>query len=807
MNVIPQGTCRRMPSKGQAHRRTPAQLSRYAIGVALLASSIALLLAMGAYADPTPGYYIAGDGSGGGGGGSFFEEMSDGGAGAGDADTIAGTGGADVIFGDGSGGGAGGGYHSVAVGGAGGSGADTITAGGGSDIVFGDGFDGQEPQGVFDAGAGGFGGGGGGGGGSFDFPGSGGAGGVLGGGGGASMFGGSPGDSLYGGGDGGSDSKPTGGSSYDDDIWGGFSATPTAGDGWFSEQSLGGTGYNSEGGAGGAGFGGLNDQTQYIASEVTRSANGGRGEGGGSSQGSDGSATHVRYEDVDGDLWDYVYGQRSEICSSTSGTTNGVGAGADSIDGGAGSDELFGLGGDDTFVFERNDAGSSDVDTIWDFDRLSEADKLALRVGGALIGSSARDALIAAQSASGSDRSIVFSDGGSHSVTITVKRIGRDLTTDDFTAVPQLTVLTTGASGVTSTTATGTGNVTSDGGLLLTARGLCWGTSASPTTGGSHSADGTGTGAFSTSITGLSGNTRYHLRAYATNSEETTYGSDVVFYYDNGPPSTTASGLAGSSTTGWVNATPTVSFSATDTLSGVADTEYALGGGGWTTYSTPIEVGGEDGSHAVAYRSTDASGNVEATQTGYVNLDRAAPDTSDDHVAEYYHAATIHLSAVDTLSGSDYTRYVLDSDAPANGTVVTCSTAGTHTLEYASTDVAGNTEASKTVEFAVIAKGTFATSMSLNGSSRIRKGRRYSLSTLVLPASAPGNVRFTVKRLKGGRWRTVRTVSLRLSSGLSVYRFYPYYRGTWRITATYAGATSATAVWGACSATKRLKVY
>jgi hypothetical protein len=89
------------------------------------------------------------------------------------------------------------------------------------------------------------------------------------------------------------------------------------------------------------------------------------------------------------------------------------------------------------------------------------------------------------------------------------------------------TVTTTTASGVTSTAASSGGNVTSDGGDSVTSRGVCYATSSNPTT--PCTSDGTGTGTFSSSLTGLSASTTYHYRAFATNSVGTSYGSDLTF--------------------------------------------------------------------------------------------------------------------------------------------------------------------------------------------------------------------------------------------------------------------------------------
>ena len=87
------------------------------------------------------------------------------------------------------------------------------------------------------------------------------------------------------------------------------------------------------------------------------------------------------------------------------------------------------------------------------------------------------------------------------------------------------TVTTTAVSGITGTTATSGGNVTWDAGASVTARGVCWATTANPTTSNSHTSDGTGTGTFTSSLTGLAPGTTYHVRAYATNSAGTGYGS------------------------------------------------------------------------------------------------------------------------------------------------------------------------------------------------------------------------------------------------------------------------------------------
>lgn len=91
------------------------------------------------------------------------------------------------------------------------------------------------------------------------------------------------------------------------------------------------------------------------------------------------------------------------------------------------------------------------------------------------------------------------------------------------------TVTTTAISNIVQTTATSGGNVTSDGGATVTAKGVCWSTNINPTIANSKTSDGTGTGIYTSSLTGLVANTLYHVRAYATNSAGTAYGSDITF--------------------------------------------------------------------------------------------------------------------------------------------------------------------------------------------------------------------------------------------------------------------------------------
>jgi len=93
----------------------------------------------------------------------------------------------------------------------------------------------------------------------------------------------------------------------------------------------------------------------------------------------------------------------------------------------------------------------------------------------------------------------------------------------------QIIITTSAVTAITSTTATGGGNVVSDGGSPITARGICWSTSPNPTIAGNHTTESGTIGPFTSNMTGLAPSTTYHVRAYATNVTGTGYGSDVQF--------------------------------------------------------------------------------------------------------------------------------------------------------------------------------------------------------------------------------------------------------------------------------------
>ena len=161
-------------------------------------------------------------------------------------------------------------------------------------------------------------------------------------------------------------------------------------------------------------------------------------------------------------------------------------------------------------------------------------------------------------------------------------------------------VTTNTFSNITTTSASGGGNITSDGGDPVTSRGIVWSTSSAPTISlATKTTDGTGTGTFTSAIANLTPSTNYYARAYATNSVGTGYGNEITF--------TTGAIVLPTLTT-----TAVTSITSRSAISGGAIT--ADGGGNiiakgivWSTSTNPTI--------ALSTKTTDGIGTVSFSST------------------------------------------------------------------------------------------------------------------------------------------------------------------------------------------------
>lgn len=153
------------------------------------------------------------------------------------------------------------------------------------------------------------------------------------------------------------------------------------------------------------------------------------------------------------------------------------------------------------------------------------------------------------------------------------------------------------------------------------------------------------------------------------------------------------------SASGWFTKDVTVTARATDNRV-VASVKLAVDGAA-TVSSGALALSSvtAEGTHLVKAAAKDPSGNVGNATPLKVRIDKKAPVTTATQVVNLQaRTATVTLSAMDATSGVASMKYAVDAGAlqPYTRPFVV-SGAGSHTVTYASTDKAGNVEATKTL--------------------------------------------------------------------------------------------------------------
>ena len=103
------------------------------------------------------------------------------------------------------------------------------------------------------------------------------------------------------------------------------------------------------------------------------------------------------------------------------------------------------------------------------------------------------------------------------------------IVTETPTPIELPDVTTAQVTNITTTSATAGGEILSNGGSAITECGVCWCTEGEPTIDGDHIATQVTMGEFSVTVAGLTQNTTYNIRAYATNEAGTGYGEVLTF--------------------------------------------------------------------------------------------------------------------------------------------------------------------------------------------------------------------------------------------------------------------------------------
>jgi sulfatase modifying factor 1 len=261
------------------------------------------------------------------------------------------------------------------------------------------------------------------------------------------------------------------------------------------------------------------------------------------------------------------------------------------------------------------------------------------------------------------------------------------------------TVSTPTATSITATGATLGGNVTSDGGAMVTERGVVYsatGTNADPLIGGTGvtkvTATGT-TGNFTVPVTGLTQSTGYSYRAYAINSQGTTYTTVATFTTLSANADLSAMTLSSvtlsspfasntiaytasvSNATTSITVTPTRAQANATIKARVNTGTYAAVTSGSPSASLPLNVG----SNTVDVRVTAQDGTTQKTYTVTVTRDKAAQTITLANPGAQLANATVNLSATGGTSGNPVT-FTVEGPATLVGNVLSFTGADSVTV-------------------------------------------------------------------------------------------------------------------------------
>lgn len=253
------------------------------------------------------------------------------------------------------------------------------------------------------------------------------------------------------------------------------------------------------------------------------------------------------------------------------------------------------------------------------------------------------------------------------------------------TGSAQLPVLvTTAITSIKSTTAVSGGTITSDGGDVIIASGVCWAITSNPTISGSKTTDGSVTGTFISNITGLSASTTYHVRAYATNSAGTAYGNDISFITIAVPTLSTASITSITGTSAVSGGNITTNGGAPVTVSGIC----------WATASNPTTTDSKTTDGAII-------GNFISNLTGLTQ-------------GTIYHVRAYATNAAGTAYGNDVSFTAVGIPVLST-TTVTSITAATAVSGGNITSNGGSTVTTSGICWATSANPTITNSKTTDG--------------------------------------------------------------------------------------------
>mgnify|MGYP001017648384 FL=1 len=239
-----------------------------------------------------------------------------------------------------------------------------------------------------------------------------------------------------------------------------------------------------------------------------------------------------------------------------------------------------------------------------------------------------------------------------------------DITLTDFAGLGLPVLSTVVPYSITTNSAISGGNVSSDGGASVSARGICYATTANPSLLNSFTSDGSGTGAFTSNLSGLSQETLYYVRAYATNSQGTAYGEEYSFSTSgNSPP---VAPTANSATNVGVNSF-TANWSAVsgatayrlDVSTNSGFTSYVGSYNNYLVSSTSQAVSGLTASTTYFYRVRAQNSNGSSANSNTISVNTLANDPFNGYYnpVQGLTGTTLKNALHDLIDNNTYSSY------------------------------------------------------------------------------------------------------------------------------------------------------
>jgi len=300
--------------------------------------------------------------------------------------------------------------------------------------------------------------------------------------------------------------------------------------------------------------------------------------------------------------------------------------------------------------------------------------------------------------------------------------------------VPTATA-TTSISSITTISASSGGNFSADGGSTISVRGVCWNTATAPTLANSFTTDGSGTGLFTSSLTGLIANTTYYVRSYATNACGTIYGtSERTFTTLKSEPANHPTNFNCGTTT-----TTNITFTWTDASGGQLPDNYLILCNASGTFTDPVD--GVAQANVVGSKANVAQGVQTVTFTGLS-------------------ASTTYYFKVFPYSGTTAPNY------KTNGTVLTGScatTAAPVNITPCRTDVSGyatwtDVNISDTDYLRMLTSTSSTITPAMNFNDYTNETLNFTARTYGGPSTAQATITISISTDNGSNWTVLTTV-------------------------------------------------